>query len=52
MKRDLETWSKQHFKNGDIEKLTVAAYIWTEKKAMDRKLILLKKTSNKQKLIN
>jgi hypothetical protein len=33
-------------KNGEIEKLAVAAHVWKEKYAMDRKPILLKQRSH------
>ena len=51
----LETRVKEHFrniKNGEAEKSAVAAHIWREKHAMDRKPVLLKQTSNKQELTN
>ena len=39
-------------KNGEIEKLAVAAHVWKEKHAMDHKLVLLKQGANKQELTN
>ena len=54
-KGDVETRVKKHFrniKNGEIEKATVAAYVWKEKHAMDHKPVLLKQASNKEELTN
>ena len=51
----MKTRVKDYFrniKNGEIEKSIVAAQVWKEKHAMDRKLVLLKKASNKQQLTN
>jgi hypothetical protein len=39
-------------KNGEIEKLAVAIYVWKEKHEMDHKPVLLKQASNKQELTN
>ena len=54
-KRNLETRVKEHFrniKNGEIEKLAIAAHVWKEKHAMDHKPVLLKQAANKQELTN
>ena len=52
-KRNLKTRVKEHFrniKNGEIETSAVAAHVWKEKHAMDRKPVLLKQAANKQEL--
>ena len=44
-KRNLKTRVKEHFrniKNGEIEKLAVAAHVWKAKHAMDCKPVLIK----------
>jgi GIY-YIG catalytic domain. len=54
-KINLETRVKEHFryiKNGEIEKLAIAAHVWKEKHAMDHKPVLLKQAANKQELTN
>jgi hypothetical protein len=51
----LETRTKKQFRNiriGEIEKSAVAAHVWEEKHAMDRKPILLKQASKKHELTN
>ena len=51
----MEARVKEHFrniKNGEIEKLATAAYVWKEKHAIDRKPVLLEQASNKHELTN
>ena len=46
---------KENFRNtrnGKTEKSAIAAPVWKEKHAMDRKPVLLKQATNKQELTN